>query len=312
VRRQGGRHVIRAEPPVAGRAPLTRVRTWLLLGAIVLLWGVNYPFVKLALDDVGPIAFTAIRFCGAAILIGALLVLTGRRLLPCRGERGLLALIGLTQVALAMGLSVVGMQWIGAGRAAVLMYTMHLWAIPLSLLIFGQRPGRWRLLGGAIGLIGLVVFFNPAQIEWGHRKVLLGNGLVLAAAILWAVGACLYGARRWRSGFWEQLFWQFLVSSPPLLALAYASGEIAANWTTRLVLILFYNWTVATALGFWCWSRVLTLMPTAIAGQGVMLTPLVGYAGGVLLTGDTIGVDVIASVLLIVGGLWLTFRKDTF
>ena len=137
---------------------------------------------------------------------------------------------------------------------------------------------RAQLIGAAIGFAGLVLFMNPGLVDWGNGHILAGNALLLLAAILWALGSCLYRRFSWRSPFWVQTFWQLAVSIVPVgaIVLIEAPGE-PVHWSPELVAILAYNCIVTTALGYFLWGKVLSMMPAATAGQVLMLTPIGGF-----------------------------------
>ena len=75
---------------------------------------------------------------------------------------------------------------------------MPLWAIPIGLFLWPEPIGRRALVGAAIGFAGLVLFMNPGLVDWTDPRVLAGNALLIAAAILWALGSCLYRRRVWQ------------------------------------------------------------------------------------------------------------------
>jgi drug/metabolite transporter (DMT)-like permease len=234
-----------------------------------------------------------------------------RKLLPERGERLPLAVIGLLQVAGMLGFSAVGLQFITAGRGIVLGYTFQLWAIPLGIWLGGERFGRRKLLASMVGLGGLLLFFNPRLVDWSDGRALLGNGLVLVAAACWAAGACLFRRQVWRSDTWVQTGWQMLASVPPLALLAVlADFDAPMRWSWGLTAIFAFNWVVPTALGYWWWGRVLAAMPAATAGQILMLTPVFGYLLSAAIEGAPLTPDVAASIALIVAGLVLALRGD--
>jgi drug/metabolite transporter (DMT)-like permease len=148
-----------------------------------------------------PLLFVLFRLTGSLVLIAPLLAATKQPLLPARGERWGLFWVGALQVAGFLIFSIIGLAMMSAGRAIVLAYTMSLWAIPIGLLLWPEPLGRNQFAGVAIGFAGLILFMNPRLVDWGDRRVLAGNGLLLAAAIAWALGSCLYRRRAWRSSF---------------------------------------------------------------------------------------------------------------
>jgi len=293
-----------AEPERLGRSTV-----FLYLATIVLIWGGNWALSKIALRDAPPLTFTAVRILGAAIPIG--LVLAARRvpLLPERGERWAIGWTGMLQIGLLLSANMLGLQFIPPGRAAILTYTMPIWAIPLGFWLLRDRPGRLRLAGGAIGLLGLVVFFDPRLVDWHSGAQLVGNGCALLGAMSWALGAVLYRRRRWRTGFWTQIFWQIAVSLAPvaLLAVLFEQGR-SIHWTAAILLILAFNWLLGTALAYWCWARVLATLPAATAGQVVMLAPVFAYVLSALFFGESVTPRALLSIALIFLGLTLTLR----
>jgi drug/metabolite transporter (DMT)-like permease len=191
------------------------------------------------------------------------------------------------------------------------MYTMQMWALPLGWLLAGDRLTRGRVLGGALALLGVVAFFNPALVDWGDGHALFGNAMVLLAAISWAFGASLYRRRRWRSAFWSQTFWQILASTVvvDLMALALGSGE-AVRWTPTLWGILLYNWLFGLSISYWWWGKALVQMPAAEAGQIVSFVPVVALAMSAVALGEPVTWGVAASVALILAGILVTLRAQ--
>jgi len=164
--------------------------------------------MKLAIGQVPPLWFVLLRLLGSVMLIAPALLASGGGLMPVRGERATLFWVGQLQVAGFLILSIIGLSIVPAGRAIVLAYTMPLWAIPIGLFLWPEPIGRMQFAGAAIGFAGLVLFMNPALIDWGDARMVGGNALLLAAAIgmcalLVVVG--IFGAtfaRLPKSGMW--------------------------------------------------------------------------------------------------------------
>ena len=257
-----------------------------------------------------PLVFVPLRLIGSLALIAPALAATGQPLLPVRGERLSLFWVGQLQVAGFLICGIIGLSIVPAGRAIVLAYTMPLWAIPIGLFLWPEALGRSQLAGAAIGFAGLVVFMNPGLLDWGNGRILAGNALLLVAAIAWALGSCLYRRRSWRSPFWVQTLWQLAVSVVPVGAIALigaAGGPV--RWSPALIAILVYNCIVTTALGYFLWNKVLSMMAAATAGQVLTLTPIGGFVLSTLIFGGTVTADVVLSIVLIVGGIFVTLRR---
>ncbi|MGE5269229.1 MAG: DMT family transporter [Thiohalocapsa sp.] len=295
----------------AARRAVPRI-VYFYLAVILCSWAANWPLMKLALADAPPLPFVMLRLIGALALLTTLLPALRLPLLPPRGERLGLFLVGQLQVTGFLIAGIIGLSIVPAGRAIVLAYTMPLWAIPLELWLEPGRLSRRQLLGALIGFAGLLLFMNPGLVDWGDKRVLGANAMLLAAAICWAGGSILYRRRRWRANFWTQTYWQLLVSA---VAIAAAAGVIVpdllfrpVHWSAALIAILAYNWVVTTALGYFLWGKVLAVLPAGVAGQVMALTPVAGFLLSTAIFGGSVTADVAASIALIVAGIALTLR----
>jgi drug/metabolite transporter (DMT)-like permease len=187
---------------------------------------------------------------------------------------------------------------------------MPLWAIPIGLFLWPEPLGSRQLIGAAIGFAGLVLFMNPRLVNWGDARVLAGNGLLLLASVSWALGSCLYRRRSWQTPFWVQTFWQLAVSIVPVAAIALTGvGGGPVRWSPLLIAIVAYNCVVTTALGYFLWNKALSMMPAAIAGQVLILTPIGGFVLSLLIFGGRLTLDVVISLALIAGGIFVTLRR---
>lgn len=127
---------------------LTDRFAYLRLTGLILIWAANWPLTKGVLGYISPFDFVFWRFWGAIVIMAAMTVARRQSLLPANGERTRLAVIGIVQIAFCMGLGTLGLTYVGAGRAAVLMYTMQLWALPIGWLVNDERITRMALIGG--------------------------------------------------------------------------------------------------------------------------------------------------------------------
>jgi len=288
----------------------TRPRiVYLYLAIIVVSWAGNWPLMKLALADAPPLSFVLIRLVGTLAIMAPALLALRAPLLPVAGERLGLFVIGQLQVAGFLIFSIIGLAIVPAGRAIILAYTMPLWAIPIELWLGMEGLRRWRLAGAAIGFAGLFLFMKPGLVDWGDPRVIGGNALLLLAAICWAGGSILYRRRIWRSTFWAQTFWQLAVSTAVVAAIALPGAVgLAVHWSAGLLAILAYNWIVTTALGYFLWNKVLSVMSAGVAGQVMALTPIGGFLLSAAIFGGAVTADVVVSIVLIVAGIILTLR----
>lgn len=280
------------------------------LAVIIATWAANWPMMRLALAHTEPMVFVSLRMAGSIAILAPILAALSCPLLPVRRERLALFWVGQLQVTGFLVFSIIGLAIVPPGRAIVLAYTMPLWAIPIGLGLSREVLSSGKLAGVTIGFAGLVLFMNPALIDWRDPRAVAGNLLLLLAAICWAAGSCLYQRHPWQSNFWAQTFWQLAVGAVTVIALAVVlEPDWSVEWSPGFVAILAYNWIVTTALGYFLWNKVLAMMSPVMAGQVLTLTPISGFFLSTMIFGGAVTVDVVASILLIAIGLVLTLRR---
>ena len=276
---------------------------------MVATWASNWPLMRLALAHAEPVVVASMRMVGSVAVLAPVLAALRRPLLPVATERLSLFWVGLFQVTGFLVFSIIGLAIVAPGRAIVLAYTMPLWAIPLGLGLSREVMSPSKLAGATVGFAGLIVFMNPALVDWTDLREVTGNLFLLLAAVCWAIGSCLYGRRQWRSSFWAQTFWQLAVGALTIVVpAAILEPDWSVQWTPGFLAILAYNWIVTTALGYYLWNKVLAAMSPAVAGQVLTLTPISGFLLSTLIFGGAITLDIVAGILLIATGLVLTLR----
>lgn len=292
----------------AGRGVFT---TALLFTVLITAWGGNYTLVKIGLRDSGPWLFNALRY-GIAFLILAS-VLVARRgwaaLIPFRGERLSLLVVGFMQTALVTGSSTLALEKIEASRTVLIIYSMPVWGAVLSYVLLRERASAAVLAGIALSLAGLALLSAPWALDWTSPSVMSGSLTALIGTIGWALGSVLYRRRGWRTDIWTQNAWQFLVAGMSMSIGAVLFETEPLRPTALYGVIVLYNALVPTILGYWCWLRILERMPVARASQLLMLSPLFGIMLSAALLHEPLTLTLLASAVLIVIGAILSFFR---
>lgn len=296
-----------ATPALEPRRQERTAYAQLLLLAVI--WAINWPLVKVILPSVAPITLLVVRFSGATALAAVIAAALGQPLLPLKGERLHLGVVGLFQIAFVMALGTLALQYLGAGRATVMIYTMQLWALPLGVVILKERITPMGLIGGVIGFLGMVLFLNPMLVNWSARGVLAGNIMIIGSAIAWAIGSCIYRTRRWKSPLWTQVCWQCLWSTVAVLLLGWLiRTHHHIEWNSRVIAVLIFNWLLSTSAAYWLWNRALSVLPVAKAGQVVSLAPVLAVIISAVFMKESVGPLAVLSIGLIICGILVTLR----
>lgn len=260
----------------------SRAAPLLALAVLSLVWGYNWVVMKEAVRFADPLTFSAMRsFFGGVVLL--LIVVLTRRPAGIGWFAGVLTL-GLIQTTVFVTVSVWALVYGGAGKTAVLVYTMPMWLMLLAWPILGEkvRGVQWVAVLLALGGLGLIL--QP----WSLQSTPIGAVLALVAALAWAVSGVW--AKRMRRKISIDLLaltgWQLVLGSIPLIVLALFAGGKPVEWHPVFIAALAYNIGPATALAWLLWLYALHKLPAAIAGIGSLMTPLVGVLTAWLQLGE--------------------------
>jgi drug/metabolite transporter (DMT)-like permease len=281
----------------------------LLLIALTLTWGINWPMMKLALEGVQPWAFRSMCLMvgGSSLLL--LTAASGRSIRLPVGRLLPLALVSVFNITAWHLLSAYALLNTGSGRAAIIGYTMPLWAAPLSVLLLGARLTLRQVLALLLGMAALVLLIGQDLAVVGSAP--LGASLMAAAALSWAIGTVLIKKFAWGAmpvmtlTAWQQLIgglpivlgWWLLEPFPDLGRLSLPSGVGLA-----------YAVFVAMVFCQPAYFKLVSLLPAHVAAISVLAVPAVGVISSAWLLGEPVGIAEAGALLLVVGGLFLLVR----
>jgi drug/metabolite transporter (DMT)-like permease len=283
---------------------LSRQAALLLFAVVVTVWGSNWAVTKFVVQSVSPLWGSAIRSAIASAALLGLLLARGQLALPRRGDVPVIFTVAILHMGAFSVLVAFGLQLVPVGRSIVLGYTTPLWVAPFAWLFLRERLTPMRWAGVAIGLAGLAVMFNPLAFDWSDRGAMIGNGLLLLAALCWAANILYVRAHHWISSPFQLVFWQALLATLVLSALALAfDGVPRIIWTPELAGALLYGGICGTALAHWAVVMVNRSLPAVTTSLGLLATPVVGVAVSAIFLGEPIGASLICAMALILSGI---------
>lgn len=292
--------------PRAGTRPETA--GLLLLLATVVGWGLNWPAMKVLLDEVPPFTIRAVSAAIGVALLAAIALRRGESLGVPPRLFPRLTLAALLNVTAWMGLASFSLLWLAAGEATIVCYTMPVWASIFAWAILGERITARRALALAVGFAGLLVLVLGDGLEVGVAK-LPGVGFALAAALLFSLGTVV--TKRWPVAMppASLVAWQTGLGCLPLLvgALIFDRVDFAAV-STQSWLLLLYGGIAPLGLCYLAWFAALKRLPASAAAAGTLLTPVVGVAAAALFLGEPLGLREVLALSLTIGGVVLAIR----
>ncbi len=288
---------------------MTRSRAWLLLGAVIAVWGVHWSVTKIGLETIPPVTYAMLRVLVGAIALALLMRSRARLKIPDRRDLPVILSYGLLAIALATALMIVALVTAPAGRASILSYTLPLWVVPIMVLVTGTLPTTRELAGLVLGLAGLAVLLDPLAMDWSSTDALVATAMLLLNAIANAVALVHVRLHRWHGTPFDVQLWQLLVALVPLTVLAFLIEQpTSVAWDVPTVLVLAYSGVLATAFAYWASQAATLAVGPVVTSVTYLGVPVVGVLGGALILGESVPLTDVVGMIVIGAGIVLVAR----
>ena len=249
------------------------VRAFIALLALAIIWGYNWVVMKHALHDAGAFQFGALRTFFGAMCLMALLMLLRKPMRP--REIPILLLLGVLQTCGFTGLIIWALVEGGAGKTAVLTYTMPFWVMVMAWPILGEKIRGTQWFAVVFSVLGLLFILDPLHLG----SDLFSMILAVFGGIFWALAVIVAKKLHHRAPDLDLLSltaWQMLFGSLPLVLLAFLVPAPAIEWTPNFIGAVIFNAVFCNAIAWLLWLYALHRLAAGVASMASMLTPVVG------------------------------------
>lgn len=269
----------------------------LLALLVVFIWGTNFVFIRIGLDELQPFTFAALRFALVALPLVFFLPK------PNTSWRSLISyglLIGVGQ----FGLLFWAMKGdISPGLASLIVQTQVFFTVMLSALVLKERVTNTQWLSLLVCLAGLLLIIANTDSQTTY----LGIAIVLAAGLSWSCGN-LVVKHAGKVDIIAFIAWSSLFAVPPLLVMALLS-EGGPSIINDIGNLSWQGWGVVlwqtagnTLLGYGLWNMLLGRYSAALVAPWALLVPVFGMAASGLLLNEQMPLwKLIAASLIILG-----------
>lgn len=269
-----------------------------VLVLLTLVWGVNWPILKIGATQFPPLSFRSLSMWLGLPLLAALLA---AQRVPFRVDRRqwpeLLSLAAWNMVAWHV-MAILAVRELSSGRAAILGYTMPVFSAMIGAWFFGERltPRGWLGIGAAA--VGVTLLL------WHEFSTLAGKplwaGLMLLAAAAWAWGT--HRLRRTTIGLptLTLSFWMTAITTLVMTLLAAALEH--DRWSIPgmpVWLAVIYNGVVIFAFAQPAWFYLARGLPPLASTLSVMMIPVLGVVSGALALGEVLHWQDYAAIVLL-------------
>jgi O-acetylserine/cysteine efflux transporter len=273
-----------------------RPRDILLALTTMLLWGLNFSIAKLALAEFPPILLAALRFTLVALILLPFIP----RPKQIRPIIELAATLGLVHFPMVFS----GLALLDASTSAIVLQLQVPLGVIMAAALLGEKL-TWRHgLGMAIALAGVALIAGAPRLGANRAGLIF----LLTAAIAWGFSTVqlkkLGPIDPFTLNGWLGLF---VAAELFVLSLAIEGSPLphimAASW--RGWAGLFYTGLISTIVAFGLWAGLVARYSVGQTMPFMLTVPLFAIAGGIVLNGDRITLDIVAGGLLTIAGVGL-------
>ncbi|HUQ23785.1 MAG TPA: EamA family transporter [Gaiellaceae bacterium] len=289
----------------------TRWKLLTALWTVYLVWGSTYVAIKLSVRTLPAFLSAGSRFLLAGALLALILTLSGRSIRVTRRELASSALLGISLLALGVGMVTLAETRIDSSFAAMIAGSVPLQVILLRTLA-RERVALATRLSVLVGLAGLALVVIPGG---EGRSSAIGLAIMLGAVVSWSLGSFFGHRLPLPSDGFVATTWEMLGAGAFLLVLGVASGEIGSmdpgGFTIQSVLAWLYLAVFGSLIGFTAYAWLLRNAPISKVVTHQYVNPLVAIALGALLLGEELTLAVGAGAALIVGSVFVAVQQES-
>jgi len=274
---------------------------FIFLGGI---WSASFLWIKLALDEIGPLTLVAFRVLFGVLFAGGVVILQ-RKSWP-RDWAGWFPflLLGVTSVAIPFFLITWGELSIDSAVASILNATVPLFTIVIAhLFLHDDKMTVQRVIGLFVGFIGVVVLLSE-DLTAGAQSSILGQAAVILASIFYAASS-VYARRKTQSAPGLVRGAAPLVSATlimwlvaPVLESPLEVPQLPLTWTAILWLGI-----LGSGLALILWYYLLHEIGPTRTGMVTYIFPLGGVVLGVIFLNEHLSWQLAIGALLIISSI---------
>lgn len=266
----------------------------------VAMWSSAFTSARIVVADAPPFLALTVRFLvSGSIALGVGWAL-GQRLPRTGAQWTAVAVFGLCQNALYLGLNFLALRTVDASVAVIVASLLPLVVAALAWVALGERLSLLAAAGLAAGSVGVLVIM-AARLEAGADPVAVA--LCLGAVLALSVATLLVRGAAGTGDLWIVVGLQMLVGSALLLPVALVFETWEVRWTLPLGLAFAYTVLMPGLAATMIWFVLVRRIGATRAATFHFLNPFFGVATAALVLGETVTGRDLFGVAVIMAGI---------
>jgi O-acetylserine/cysteine efflux transporter len=279
----------------------------LLALLVVFVWGGNFIFVKLGLNEMPPLLLCSMRFLLASI--PAILFIK-----PPAAPFRMVVLYGIIMFGMQFALLFLGMYaGMPPGLASILVQVQVFFSILFAAFALKEIPTFWQIIGGLISFCGI----GLVALHLDHHATLAGFLLIISGAASWGIGN-LITKRLAHVNMMSLIVWGSFVAFFPLmlLSLLFEGPSLIIHTFTHIswvgILSVAYIVYFSTWIGYGVWNYLICRYHVSVVVPFTLLVPIVAILSSVIFLHEPFQKWKLAAGLLVITGLCINFLAPRF
>jgi drug/metabolite transporter (DMT)-like permease len=273
---------------------------------LTVLWGLNYPAVKVSNTGLSPVFTTFLRSV-IATFFGVIYCLVVKQPLF---HRGMLLFHG-AMVGILFGIEFVflyiGLLYTNAARAAIFVYLSPFVVAIGAHFFLKERLTSFKISGLILAFLGIFLVFKGKPTEY-NRLMLIGDLCEIMAAIFW--GATTIYIKKYLAQKVHPIntFLYQLAFSIPIIFLGALLLEDTwvKEFTLPVISSLFYQSVIVAFASYLAWFKLIHVYPVAQLSVFTFLTPIFGVLSGVIFMKDQLTMGLLSGLIFVCIGIYCT------
>lgn len=278
----------------------------LLLFALIIacLWGGGFPVSKVAIEKIGvwPFRFYANLISVISLLIFVTLFFRHR---PQRKDIFSCIPLGIFNLFLVPLLNNLALDHTDATKASVLIYTMPAFTSLIHLII--NRDVNAKYIGVAVlSCIGVLTFT-------AIKKLTTGEYIILLSAFFWAVGTILSEKKPTNLDLFSKVLYQNVVSLSLILIITPFISEniyhpLSSLYDPEILFAILYMGIASGVIVYILWFYMIEHGGSVLTAYSVLLSPIISVLISVVFLKETITLNMLAGMVLILSSVFIAFK----